>query len=77
MERRFRTRLGELLKDAEVPASVLRGVIPRLESFLQPFAQSLLWPEQRANAKQYIAGLLFAREAGRRPREGGSRPDGR
>lgn len=58
MERRFRTRLDELLKEAEVPASVLRGVMPRLESFLQPFVQSLLSTAQQTNAKQYVAGLL-------------------
>lgn len=58
MERRFRTRLDELLKDAEVPASVLRGVMPRLESFLEPFVQSLLSTGQQTNVKQYVAGLL-------------------
>ena len=58
MERRFRVRLDELLNEAEVPASVLRGVMPRLESFLQPFVESLRSTEQRTNTKQYISGLL-------------------
>ena len=58
MERRFRARLGELLKDAEVPTSLLRGVMPRLESFVQPFIESLRSPEQRTNTQHYIAGLL-------------------
>ncbi len=58
MERRFRVRLGELLGDAEVAPSLLRGVRPRLESFLQPFVAALHSPEQQTNAKQYVAGLL-------------------
>src|ERR1700730_11471513 len=58
MERRFRVRLDELLEDAEVPPSLLRGVLPRLESFLQPFVQLLHTPEQQANATHYVQGLL-------------------
>jgi SRSO17 transposase len=58
MERRFRARLEELLDDAEVPPGLLRGVLPRLESFLQPFVDSLLVPEQRTNAHHYVQGLL-------------------
>ena len=41
MERRFRVRLDELLDDAEVPPGLLRGVLPRLEAFLQPFVDVL------------------------------------
>ena len=37
MERRFRVRFDELLDDAEVHPSVM----PRLESFLQPFVATL------------------------------------
>jgi SRSO17 transposase len=58
MERRFRVRLDELLNDAEVRPSLLQGVMPRLESFLQPFVEALRSPEQRTNAKQYVQGLL-------------------
>jgi SRSO17 transposase len=58
MERRFRVRLGELLNDAEVRPSLLQGVMPRLESFLQPFVEVLQSAEQRTNAKQYVQGLL-------------------
>jgi SRSO17 transposase len=58
MERRFRIRLAELLNDAEVQPSVLQGVLPRLESFLQPFVGALQSPEQRINARQYVQGLL-------------------
>jgi SRSO17 transposase len=58
MERRFRIRLEELLDDAEVRPSVLKGVLPRLESFLQPFVVALQSPEQRSNAQHYVQGLL-------------------
>src|ERR1041384_8283386 len=58
MERRFRARLDELLNDAEVPPGLVRGALPRLETFLQPFAQALRVPEQRTNARHYVQGLL-------------------
>ena len=58
MERRFRVRLDELLEDAEVPPGLLRGVLPRLETFLEPFVASLTRPEQRLNAQHYVQGLL-------------------
>jgi SRSO17 transposase len=58
MERRFRVRLDELLKDAEVGPGLLRGVMPRLETFLQPFVESLCSTEQRDNTQQYVSGLL-------------------
>jgi SRSO17 transposase len=58
MERRFRVRLDELLDDAEVPPGLLRGVLPRLETFLEPFVASLSRAEQRCNARHYVQGLL-------------------
>jgi SRSO17 transposase len=58
MERRFRVRLDELLGDAQVRPSWLRGALPRLESFLRPFAQVLQTPAQRTNARHYVQGLL-------------------
>jgi len=58
MERRFRIRLDELLGDAEVRPSLLTGVMPRLESFLQPFVSALPSTEQRTNAQHYVEGLL-------------------
>src|SRR5262252_9830236 len=58
MERRFRVRLDELLGDAEVPPGLLRGVLPRLETFLEPFVASLTRAEQRLNARHYVQGLL-------------------
>jgi SRSO17 transposase len=58
MERRFRIRLEELVGDAEVRPSLLVGVMPRLQSFLQPFVSVLQSAEQRTNAQQYVEGLL-------------------
>jgi SRSO17 transposase len=58
MERRFRIRLDELLIDAEVSSGLLRGVMPRLEGFLQPFLASLRTVEQRTNVKHYVSGLM-------------------
>src|SRR3954454_8370484 len=58
MERRYQARLDELLGGAEVRPGLLRGLLPRLEEFLEPFARSLLSPEQRAHAQHYVQGLL-------------------
>jgi SRSO17 transposase len=58
MERRFRVRLAELLQDAHVPPSMLRGVLPRLQTFLQPFLDALQTPQQQTNAHHYVQGLL-------------------
>ena len=58
MERRFRIRLDELRNDAEVRPTVLKGVLPRLQSFLQPFVVALQSPEQQTNAQHYVQGLL-------------------
>jgi SRSO17 transposase len=57
MERRFQARLDELLGDADVPLSLLRGALPRLAEFLDPFVRRLIAP-QRANAQDYVEGLL-------------------
>jgi SRSO17 transposase len=58
MERRFRIRLEELRNDAEVRPSLLKGIGPRLESFMQPFVEALRSTEQRTNAQHYVQGLL-------------------
>ncbi|HUR53088.1 MAG TPA: IS701 family transposase [Gemmataceae bacterium] len=58
MERRFRARLDELRTDAEVHADLLRGMAPRLEGFVRPFAACLGSDAQRRNATGYVRGLL-------------------
>jgi SRSO17 transposase len=58
MERRFETRLNELLEEAVVDGALLEGMLSRLEKFVVPFARSLCRREQRENAEQYVAGLV-------------------
>jgi len=58
MERRFRVRMDELLSDAEVSSGLLRGVMPRLETFLEPFVAALPTAEQKTNTRHYVSGLL-------------------
>jgi SRSO17 transposase len=58
VERRYRVRLEELLDDAVVRPGLLRDLLPRLETFLEPFVRPLLSPEQRTNAHDYVQGLL-------------------
>jgi SRSO17 transposase len=58
MERRFRIRLDELLIDAEVCTGLLRGVMPRLEAFLEPFLKALRTGEQKTNGTHYVSGLM-------------------
>jgi hypothetical protein len=58
MERRFRVRRDELLNDAHVPPNLLRGLLPRLQTFLEPFLDTLKTPQQQTNAHHYVQGLL-------------------
>src|SRR5262249_5395775 len=58
MERRFRVRLAELLDDAHVPPTLLKGILPRLQTFLQPFLDTLQMSPQQTNAHHYVQGLL-------------------
>src|SRR5262245_23891719 len=58
VERRFQARLEELLDDADVRPGSLRGLLPRLETFLEPFVSSMCCREQRVNAHHYVSGLL-------------------
>ena len=58
MERRYEARLEEMLEDAEVSPEMLRGLLTRLETFVEPFAATLGEPEQRRHAAEYMTGLL-------------------
>jgi hypothetical protein len=58
MERRYQARLDDFLDDAEVRPGLLRGMLVRLETFLEPFVGSLGCCEQRTNAHHYVSGLL-------------------
>ena len=56
MERRWAARRDQLLADAEVDPRIPRGVLPRLERFLDPFVQHLQRSEQAAHARRYVTG---------------------
>jgi SRSO17 transposase len=58
MERRFEARLQEMLAQAEVAPEMLRGLLTRLETFVEPFALALKEPEQRQHTTEYLTGLL-------------------
>jgi SRSO17 transposase len=58
MEPRFRVRLDELLEDAEGPPGLTRGLLSRLERFLEPFVLAMCSPERRGYAHLYVQGLL-------------------
>src|SRR5512135_313655 len=58
MEPRFERRREQLLAGCQVPPTLFRGVIGRLEDFAQPSAASLQSPESRQHSRTYIAGLL-------------------
>src|SRR3954464_10341956 len=62
MDRRFAARRAELLADAEVDPRILRGVLPRLERFLDPFVALLQRSEQGGHARTYVAGLVSSLE---------------
>jgi SRSO17 transposase len=56
-------RLEQLLDDAQVHPSVVRGLLPRLERFLEPFVARLQRQEQCEHAREYVDGLLSDLEA--------------
>ena len=58
MERRFAVRFRELMEEAVVPAKQLKGVVGRLEQFVEPFAKLLYRTEQQGHCHEYLAGLV-------------------
>ena len=62
MERRFESRLDEMMGQAEVPPELLRGLLPRVTLFLEPFLQSLSGREQKQHATVYTTGLMSGLE---------------
>jgi SRSO17 transposase len=58
MDRRFDTRLQEMLAQAQVSPEVTKGLLSRLETFVQPFTTSLAEPEQRRHTVAYLTGLV-------------------
>jgi SRSO17 transposase len=58
MERRFESRFDEMMDQARVSPDLLRGMLPRLEEFVDPFVEDLLGPEHQRHAAEYITGLV-------------------
>ena len=58
MDRRFESRLDEMLDQAEVTPDLVRDLLPRLERFLEPFVATLLETEQKRHTAEYLSGLL-------------------
>jgi SRSO17 transposase len=58
MQPRFQRRHEQLLAACQVPPTLFRGVMGRLEDFARPFAASLPSPESRTHSHTYLAGLL-------------------
>ena len=58
MERRFEARLDEMMDQAEVSPELLKDLLPRLNQFVLPFVGSLLEPEQKQHAVEYMSGLV-------------------
>jgi SRSO17 transposase len=58
MEPRFQRRKEQLLAGYQVPPTLFRGVMGRLEEFAVPFAASLPSPESRSHPRTYLAGRL-------------------
>jgi SRSO17 transposase len=58
MDRRFDTRLQEMLAQAQVSPELTKGLLSRLETFVEPFTASLAEPEQRRHTVEYLTGLL-------------------
>jgi DDE superfamily endonuclease len=58
MDRRFDTRLRDMLAQAEVSPELIDGLLSRLETFVHPFTASLREPEQHRHTVEYMTGLL-------------------
>ena len=56
MERRYETRLKEMLVQAQVPGDLVTGLLERLQAFAEPYAIALTEPEQRQHTVEYIRG---------------------
>ena len=58
MERRFELRKEALIAEAQVDDQAFRGVVERLEKFVEPFALRLARREQVQHALDFVAGLV-------------------
>jgi SRSO17 transposase len=58
MERRYEVRLAEMLAQAEISPELMRDLLKRLESFAEPFTESLSGAQRRRHVAEYMTGLL-------------------
>ena len=56
MDRRFESRLSDMLAQAQVPPDLIDGLLSRLETFVLPFTASLREPEQQRHTVEYLTG---------------------
>jgi SRSO17 transposase len=63
---RFELRLSEMLEQAEVGPELSKGILQRLQQFVEPFGESLASSEQQRHTQEYVTGLLskLARKTG-------------
>jgi SRSO17 transposase len=54
----YENRKRELLDECKVAPQVFNGVMPRLETFMKPFVESLVRKEQVEHAQTFVQGLL-------------------
>jgi SRSO17 transposase len=62
MDRRFESRLDEMMGQARVSPELLQGLVPRVTLFLDAFLQSLSGAEQKQHAVEYTTGLMSGLE---------------
>ena len=58
MDPRFEARRQAILDSAVCPPSLAAEVVPPLDAFLPPFAQSPTEPEQRTHTRECVPGLV-------------------
>ena len=58
MDAKFEARKESLLSECRVDPRVFEQVLPRLESFMEPFVDSLVRREQCEHAVKFVCGLL-------------------
>ena len=69
MDRRFDTRLSDMLAQAQVPPDLIDGLLARLETFVLPFAASLREPEHTASHGRVPHGTALEARAQDRRRD--------
>ena len=58
MDARYAMRKTELLEECQVAPEVFEQVMPRLQTFMKPFVDTLPGQAPRAHAQTYVQGLL-------------------